>query len=60
MFVAKNEHFLKKEFLAKEVSGRTVHLDKITESRMKVSRTNKPEVVPEVVPTTEPEVTTPV
>ena len=39
VFAVKNGHFLDKEFLAKEVSGRTVQLDKITESP-EVERTN--------------------
>lgn len=60
VFVAENGHFLEKEFLAKEVSGRIVQLDEITEPPAKISWTNKPEFVLEVVPTTEPEVTTPV
>ena len=57
VFVAKNGHFLEKEFLAKEVSGRTVQLHEIGESS-KVERTNEMESVPKVVHTTEPEVTT--
>jgi hypothetical protein len=58
VFVTKNGHFLEKEFLAKEISGRTVQLDEITESP-EVERTNKMESVPKIVHTTEPEVTTP-
>ena len=46
MFVAKNGHFLEKEFLAKEVSGRTVQLDEISESSATVYRAEEPEVIP--------------
>ena len=56
MFVSKNGHFLEKEFLAKEVSGRIVQLDETTESP-EVNRTNKMEFVPEVVCRTKPDVT---
>jgi hypothetical protein len=56
VFVAKNGTFLEKEFLAKEVSGRTVQLDEIVESSMTVDRIALPEVVPPVIPATEPEV----
>ena len=38
VFVAKNGVFLEKEFLAKEVSGRTVQLDEISESSATVDR----------------------
>jgi hypothetical protein len=58
VFVAKNGHFLEKEFIDKEVSGRIVQLDKITESP-EVERTNEVEPISEVVHTTEPEVTIP-
>ena len=54
MFVAKNGVFLEKEFLAKEVSGRTVQLDEISESSATVDRTKEPEVIPRIIPTTEP------
>ena len=31
MFVAKNEAFLEKEFLSKELSGRKIELDEVVE-----------------------------
>ena len=55
MFVAKNGTFLEKEFLAKEVSERTVQLDEIIESSAIVDRVDVPEVVPPVISMTEPE-----
>ena len=59
MFVIKKNTFSRRSFLAKEVSGRTVQLDEITKSRKDVDRTSETESVPEVIRTTEPEVTTP-
>ena len=56
MFVTKNGVFLEKKFLAKEVSGRTVQLDEISESSATVDRAKEPEVIPQIIPTTEPEV----
>ncbi len=56
VFVAKNGTFLEKEFLAKEVSGRTVQLDEIIESSGIVDRVETAEVVPPIISTTEPEV----
>ena len=46
MFVARNGHFLEKEFLAKVVSGRTVQLDEISESSATIDRAKEPEVIP--------------
>ena len=43
MFVAKHGVFLEKEFLAKEVSGRTVQLDEIIESSATVDMAKEPE-----------------
>ena len=48
----KEELFLEKEFLAKEMSGRTVQLDGISESSE--PRTEMTEVVPPVIPMKEP------
>ncbi len=56
VFVAKNGTFLEKEFLAKEVSGRTVQLDEIIESSGIVDRVETAEVIPPIISTTEPEV----
>jgi len=55
VFVAKNGTFLEKEFLAKDVSGRTVQLDEIIESSGTVDGVDVPEVVPPVISMTEPE-----
>jgi len=55
VFVAKNGVFLEKEFLAKEVSGRTVQLDEIGESLVTANRIEVPEVVPAIIPIAEPE-----
>ena len=55
VFVAKNGIFLEKEFLAKEVSRRTVKLDEISGSSVTGQRVEVPEVVPEVIPSSEPE-----
>ena len=48
----KNGVFLEKEFLAKEVSGRTVQLDEVSEPSE--PRTETMEVVPPVIPMKEP------
>ena len=45
MFVAKNGTFLEKEFLAKEVSGRTVQLNEIGEFSSSCQSSATPEVV---------------
>ena len=57
VFVAKHGVFLEKEFLAKEVSGRTVQLDEIIESSAPQGK--EPEIVQESVPMTESLVTIP-
>src|SRR3954464_14911974 len=57
VFVAKHGVFLEKEFLAKEVSGRTVQLDEITESSAPQGK--EPKIVQESIPMTEPQVTIP-
>ena len=46
--------FLEKEFLAKEVSGRTVQLNEISESLATVDGAKEPEVILQIIPTTEP------
>jgi hypothetical protein len=56
VFVARVGHFLKKEFLAKERSGRTVQLNEISETSATVDMAEEPEVIPQIIPTTEPEV----
>src|SRR3989337_2707024 len=56
VFVAKNGVFLEKEFLAKELSGRTVQLDEISESLATVDMAKEPKVIPQIIPTTKPEV----
>jgi hypothetical protein len=56
VFVARNGQFLEKEFLAKEVSGRTVQLDEIIESSATVDMAEQPEEIPLIIPTTEQEV----
>jgi hypothetical protein len=56
VFVAKDGRFLEKEFLAKELSGRTVQLNEISESSATVDMVKEPEVIPQIIPTTEPEV----
>jgi hypothetical protein len=53
VFVAK-ETFLEKEFLANEVSGRTLQLDDTNESSVAVDRVDEPEVVPPIIIMTEP------
>ena len=44
-FVTKNDMFLDKEFLAKEISGRTVTLEDIIESLVNVHRVVAPELL---------------
>ena len=56
VFVARNGQFLEKEFLAKESSGRTVQLNEISESSATVDMAKEPEVIPLIIPTTEPKV----
>jgi len=56
VFVARNGQFLEKEFLAKELSGRTVQLDEISESSVTVDMAKEPEEIPLIIPTTELEV----
>ena len=46
MFVAKNGSFLKKEFISKEVSGRKVELDEVTEPSLELESSAAPEIVP--------------
>jgi hypothetical protein len=46
VFVAKNGSFLEKEFLSKEVSGRKVELDEVTEPSLELESSTAPEVVP--------------
>ena len=46
IFVAKNESFLEKEFLSKEVSGRKVELDEITVSTPLLEISSSREPVP--------------
>src|SRR4051812_31698449 len=58
VFVAKSGVFLEKEFLVEEVSGRTVQLNEINESSATVDMAIEPEVIPQIIPTTEPEVVT--
>ena len=58
VFVAKNGVFLEKEFLAKEVSGRTVQLDEIGESSASDQRVETPEVIPEITTAIETEAPT--
>jgi hypothetical protein len=53
VFVAKAGHFLEKEFLAKVVSGRTVQVDEISESLATIDRAKEPEVILQIIPTTE-------
>ena len=48
MFIAKGGTLFEKEYLAKEVSGRMVQLDEISESSE--PRTKTTEVVPPVIP----------
>ena len=50
IFVAKNESFLEKEFVSKEVSGRKVELDKIIVSSPKLESSSSHKSVP-VIPT---------
>src|SRR3954469_441345 len=50
IFVAKNGSFLEKEFLSKEVTGRKVELDEVTEPSLELASSAAPEVVP-VAPT---------
>src|SRR4051812_29830175 len=57
VFVAKHGAFLEKEFIAKEVSGRTVKHDEIIESLAPQGK--GPEIVQESIPMTEPQVTIP-
>jgi hypothetical protein len=45
VFVAKSGVFLKKEFLAKEVSGRTIQFDEISESSATVDLAKEAEVI---------------
>jgi hypothetical protein len=45
VFVAKNESFLEKEFLSKEVSGRKVELDEVIEPSLKLESSTVPKVV---------------
>jgi hypothetical protein len=45
VFVAKNGSFLEKEFLSKEVSGRKVELDEVTEPSLELESSTAPEVV---------------
>jgi hypothetical protein len=56
VFVAKTGVFLEREFLAKEVSGRTVQLDEISKSSATIDGAKEQEVIPQIIPTTEPEV----
>ncbi|XP_040251457.2 uncharacterized protein [Aegilops tauschii subsp. strangulata] len=56
VFVAKSGVFLEKEFLAKDLSGRTVQLDEISESSTTVDMGKEPEEIPLIIPATEPEV----
>ncbi|XP_073351822.1 uncharacterized protein [Aegilops tauschii subsp. strangulata] len=56
VFVAKSGVFLEKDFLAKELSGRTVQLDEISESSATVDMAKEPEEIPLIIPATEPEV----
>ena len=53
MFVAKHGVFLENEFLTKEVSGRTVQLNEISESSATVDMAKEPEEIPLIIPTTE-------
>ena len=55
MFVAKSGVFLEKEFFAKELSGRTVQLDEISESSATVDMAKEPEEIPLIIAATEPE-----
>ena len=50
IFVAMNGTFLEKEFLSKEVSGRTVELDEVIASTLNLARTSSEKSVP-VMPT---------
>jgi hypothetical protein len=59
VFVARNGHFLKKEFPTKEVSGRTIQLNEISESSAIIDMADKPEVIPQIIHVTEPEVVAP-
>ena len=54
VFVAKVGHFLEKEFLTKEPSGRTVQLNEISESSATVDMAKEPEEIPLIIPTIEP------
>jgi hypothetical protein len=45
VFVAKNGSFLEKEFLSKEVSGRKVELDEVTEPSLELESSAASEVV---------------
>ncbi|MBI0385062.1 hypothetical protein JBE27_54590, partial [Streptomyces albiflaviniger] len=54
MFVAKNDTFLEKEFLVKEVSGRTVMFDDVNESPEEVERVTELEVISPLIPETKP------
>jgi hypothetical protein len=56
VFVTKNGVFLEKEFLTKELSGRTIQLNEISESSATVDMAKEPEVILQIIPTTEPEV----
>jgi hypothetical protein len=46
VFVAKNGSFLEKEILSKEVSGRKVELDEVTEPSLGLESSAAPKVVP--------------
>ena len=46
MFVARNDTFLEKEFLAKELSGRKIDLDKIVDPQLEIP-SGAMEAVPE-------------
>src|SRR3954468_11527799 len=45
VFVPKNESFLEKEFLSKEVSGRKVELDEVIEPSLELESSAAPEIV---------------
>src|SRR3954466_14775869 len=46
VFVAKNGSVLEKEFLSKEVSGRKVELDEVTEPSLELESSTGPKIVP--------------
>ena len=50
IFVAKNESFLEKEFLSKEVSGRKVELDEVTVPSLELESSTSGKTVP-LIPT---------